>query len=136
MLALKNRIRQKRDFAKIFKVSRPVHTENLIFRFTKKQDQNSQTRFAFIINNKVEKRAVYRNRLRRRLQAIVAELLFEAEKGYDVVVIIKPGSILSLDYNKLKAQLVFGLKKIRLLDDKKTFDSLDRDISKNDLTRP
>jgi len=49
------------------------------------------SRFAFVVSNKVSKRATVRNRLRRQLREITRSWLPQIHRGYDVVVTVHPG---------------------------------------------
>ena len=65
MLPKINRIKKKKDFEAIFKNSKTTRTNFFIFKISKnKLDIN---RFGFVVSQKVSKRAVVRNKVRRRL---------------------------------------------------------------------
>jgi ribonuclease P protein component len=109
MLSKKNRLQKDKDFAKVFKASRPAYFGKLAVRA--KENGGKPTRFGFVISNKIDKRSTRRNALKRRLRAIVRELILEIRSGYDVVVIVKENYPWPYDYAKIKQDLVEGLKK-------------------------
>ena len=113
MLPKKNRISKDRDFAVVFKKSRPVFTKDLAFRVVFKN--TTETRVAFIVSNKVDKRATVRNTLKRRLRAMSTELISRMKKGYDVVVTVKPSGGALLEYPEIKDQFNEGIVRTGLI---------------------
>jgi len=90
MLPKTNRIRKKKEFEVIFKNSKSIKSGPFIFRIMRnKMDYN---RFGFIISQKVSKRAVVRNRIRRRLVEAIKKEEGNIKKGIDVVVVVLPGA--------------------------------------------
>ena len=69
-------------------------------------------RVGFTASRKVGN-AVARNRARRRLRAVAAEVLPQAEPGTDFVLIARPATI-DRDYQALVGDLVAGLKRLKL----------------------
>jgi len=49
------------------------------------------TRFGFVVSKKLDKRAVVRNRLKRRLSSAAEKILKNITKGKDIVIISKKG---------------------------------------------
>jgi ribonuclease P protein component len=74
-------------------------------------------RVGFTASRKVGN-AVKRNRARRRLRAVAAEVLTHAEPGTDFVLIARPATI-DRDYQALIGDLVAGLKRLKLYRDPK-----------------
>jgi ribonuclease P protein component len=74
-------------------------------------------RVGFTASRKVGN-AVKRNRARRRLRAVAAEVLTHAEPGMDFVLIARPATI-DRDYQALVGDLVAGLKRLKLYRDPK-----------------
>jgi len=69
-------------------------------------------RVGFTASRKVGN-AVKRNRARRRLRAVAAEVLSKAEPGTDFVLIARAATI-GRDYHALVGDLVAGLKRLKL----------------------
>ena len=74
----------------------------------------NDSRFGFIVSNKISKKAVERNKIKRRLRDIVRRSLSETKSGYDIIIEAKPG-IEKLGYNEMKAGLLGLFKKAGLL---------------------
>lgn len=143
MLPKQNRLRTNKDFQKVFKSSKPIYTENLIFRVAKNESKKhkaesiksksrnnrtieqsnpsaalgvgNQSRFGFVVSNKIDKRASRRNALRRRLRAVVQELMPQIKSGNDVAILVKKDFPLPYSYEEIKKQVEEGLRKAGLL---------------------
>jgi ribonuclease P protein component len=74
--------------------------------------QRPCVRVGFTASRKVGN-AVQRNRARRRLRAVAAEVLERAEPGTDFVLIARPATV-ERDYQALVDDLVAGLKRLKL----------------------
>lgn len=140
MLKKRNRITENREFLRIFKTVRPVHTEHLAFRMAKsysnfktlnpKQIPNSNiknsknlqptnynliTRFGFVISNKIDKRAIRRNALKRRIRAVIEEKLTQISDGLDVVIQVKKPFDYPYDYKIIKDEVLSGLMRLGIV---------------------
>lgn len=51
-------------------------------------------RFSFTVSKKVDKRAVVRNRVKRRLRSCIEGIFDDLKKGYDMVFLIKKEAVL------------------------------------------
>ena len=69
MLSKINRIKKKKDFEIIFKKGKSFKNKLFILRFIK--NNLNQNRFGFVVSQKVSKKAVVRNKVRRRLAEII-----------------------------------------------------------------
>jgi len=114
MLNKKFRLNKGNDFRKVFK-SRPVYEGGLSVRAISK-DQGQETRFGFIVSNKVEKRATKRNKLKRQLRAIVAILMPQINKGSDLVIIATEKAVHET-FGELRGDLTNAVRKLNLLHD-------------------
>jgi len=87
LLPKKNRLFLKSDFEKVFLQGKTIDCSELRIKllFTK----NSQSRFGIIVGRKVVSLATKRNRLKRRLRAILYSFLPEFKKTFDAVLIVK-----------------------------------------------
>ena len=113
MLAKEFRITKKTDFDAFFgpafkKVKgQSASTKSLILK-TKSNDL-SNSRFAFIISTKVDKRAVARNKIKRQLRAIVKKHLNKLRPKTDFLFITqKP--IAKLDFEQIEKDVLSLLK--------------------------
>lgn len=85
MLPKENRLRNKKDFLGVFNKGRGFKEDFLFFKFA---DNNLEmSRFGFIVSQKVSKKAVIRNRVKRMLRELVRIKMPKIKKGVDVVLI-------------------------------------------------
>lgn len=99
MLAKINRIKKNKDFAAIFKNAKSVKTSIFILKIRK--NDLGLNRFGFVVSQKVSKKAVLRNKVRRRLSEAVKSRSGDIKKGYDVVFIALSG-IEKKNYKEIK----------------------------------
>ncbi|TVU54321.1 MAG: ribonuclease P protein component [Arthrospira sp. PLM2.Bin9] len=99
MLPQVNRLRAPKDFKAVY--TRGLHrkTAHLTLRALKRlvppeiDAGDPPSRFGISISQKVSKRAVRRNLLKRQIRAGLRELLSKISPGWDVVIVVKPTAI-------------------------------------------
>jgi len=74
------------------------------------------SRFGFVISQKISKKAVLRNKIKRRLNEVIQKILKEIKPGYDIVFFVKKG-IEKQQFLLLKKEIEDLLKKVNLLKD-------------------
>ena len=89
MLPIKNRLKKKTDFDKVFEKGRTVKQGFLLLKFTKNTFKIS--RFGFVVGKKISKKAVLRNKIRRRLRGIIRKKLPKIKPGFDGVLVALKG---------------------------------------------
>lgn len=89
MLDKINRIKKKNDFDAIFKKGKSCKDNSLLLKFI--PNSYSVKRFGFITSQKVSKKAVVRNKVRRRLNEVVRADFKDIKNGVDYVFIALPG---------------------------------------------
>jgi len=89
MLIKRNRLCKKKDFERVFKKGKGLKEDFLILKMAK--NNLSQSRFGFIVGTKISKKAVLRNKLKRRLRELVRGKIEKIKKGFDIVFITQPG---------------------------------------------
>jgi len=112
MLTRSNRLKNDRDFQRVFRSGRFVSGPFLTLKLA--PNKLAASRFAFVVGVKVSKRAVQRNRLRRRMREITRKLLPSLRGNFDVVMMARPEA-LKLDFPKLESELRRSLTKAGLL---------------------
>ena len=90
MLPAKNRLKKKRDFEYVFKQGRGLKEGFLSLKFAK--NGLSETRFGFVVGQKVSHKAVVRNKVKRRLRDLAKAKLEDVKKGFDVAVVTGKGA--------------------------------------------
>lgn len=89
MLSNINRLKKKKDFAKVLREGRGLKEDFLVLKIAK--NNLSQTRFGFVTGIKISKKAVLRNKVKRRLRDLVRLKITQIKKGFDIVFIAQPG---------------------------------------------
>lgn len=115
MLQKINRLQKDREFMKVFKIAKPVNTENFAVRvlYGKPQASGSlkSTRIGIVISNKIDKRATRRNELKRKIRAIVRDILPGLNSGLDIIIQVKKAPEHPYNFQLIKAQIESVLKK-------------------------
>ena len=94
MLTRKDRHISRKEFALILKRGSSWRLSPFTIRALSRGDKYP-SRFGFVVSTKVSKKAVTRNRIRRRLQAIIRENRPNINLGLDVVILTNPQVLLS-----------------------------------------
>lgn len=103
MLPKAQRLRRSRDFSKVYRLGRKGVSAHFVVRVWEPPiaDQGSQAegpihdalgQVGIVVSQKVNKRAVVRNRLKRQVRAIMGQLLPQLQPRLWVVINLRPGS--------------------------------------------
>lgn len=108
MLPKVNRLRKTQEFASVYKGGTRQSTFHLTLRALRSHPRDSvetqPTRLGITVSQKVSKRAVVRNRIKRQLRAICRQLLPKLLPGWSVVIVAR-GSVLECDYPQFLREL-------------------------------
>jgi len=104
------RLGLQRDFDNIFKNGRSASLAGLVLKYL--PNGRPFSRLAVIVSQKVAKKSVKRNLLRRRLKEIVKKHLPDL-KGWDIVLITR-AELIKKDFNQLSEAVEKVLKKAKL----------------------
>lgn len=109
MLARINRIKKKKDFEIIFKKAKSIKGKNFIFRPL--NNNLNFSRCAVVVSQKVSKKAVLRNKVRRRVLNIVKNLILDSQKNIDLVIVALHGSA-QMEFDETKLELFSLIQKL------------------------
>lgn len=112
MLPQLSRLRKQADINKVFKKGKTLSRAPLSLKLT--PNFLSQTRFCFIVPAKTAKKAVLRNKIRRRLSEIIRINLPKIKNGFDVLILTCPGTD-KLTFLELKERAQGLFQKANLL---------------------
>lgn len=87
MLPRKYRLTKKKDFQAIFEKGKFINNKFLYFKIIKNNEKNS--RFGILVSKKVAKKAVDRNKIKRRIREIIKKNIPFIRKEIDLIVIAK-----------------------------------------------
>ena len=113
MLPLKNRLKNKKDFDAVFKKGKKAEGAFLFLKAIK--NNLNESRFGFVVSQKVNKKAVARNRIKRKLREIAKTERIVVKEPRDIVVLVKK-DISQKKIQEIKPELVRLLEKINKLD--------------------
>lgn len=112
MLAKQYRLTKNKDFEKVAKEGRAVFSREIGLKWIK--NDLLVSRFGIVVSLKVSKKAVIRNKLKRRLRAIIFMNLKKIKLGFDIMILSRP-TINNLNYQELQDRLIQLLIKSNLL---------------------
>jgi len=98
MLSKANRLKDRRDFFRVYRQGSRHESAHLTLRSLRPKTAPSThpnhpshpTQIGIVVGKKVDKRAVYRNRIKRQIRAKVRQLLPQIQKGWRLVFIVRP----------------------------------------------
>lgn len=90
----------KKEFGIVFKKGK-TKAGKLVFLKILKNNLNNN-RFGIIVGKKISKKAVVRNKIKRRLREIIRQA--NVKLGFDIVIITKP-EIINKNYQEIKNEL-------------------------------
>lgn len=112
MLTKKYRLKSAEEIKNVLKNGRFVRGDFINIKL--KANGLSETRVAFVVGAHVAKESAVRNRIKRRLRAIVAKQINSIKKGFDVVVLTERG-IKEKKFQEISGELESVLKSGGLL---------------------
>ncbi|MFA4998628.1 MAG: ribonuclease P protein component [Candidatus Paceibacterota bacterium] len=89
MLSKKNLLKKKGDIERVFKKGRGSKEDFLLLKAVR--NSLSSSRFGIVVSQKVSKKAVLRNKIRRRLKEIIGAKIGKIKGGQDCLLIALPG---------------------------------------------
>jgi len=110
MLPRLNRLKKKKDFEVAFKQGKGFKQGFLYLKIRK--NNLDASRFGFVISKKFSKKAVIRNKTKRRLSEIIKKKLLEIKKGMDIIIVVMPGA--ENEFQKLEDTIDKLFKKAKL----------------------
>lgn len=105
-------LRKDKDIERVFRSGRSAFDKFLGIKCRKNEEKTS--RLAIIISAKISKKAVIRNKIRRRLKEITRKRLEKSSVGYDLVLIALP-PIVDKDFNELRDAVTDGFERLRII---------------------
>jgi ribonuclease P protein component len=123
MLRKIDRLKKEDDFRKILREGKSHKEDSLVLKYLPNRRQN--TRIGISVSKKVSKKAVLRNKQKRRLASLARQKIHQIRKGLDIFLIALPGiEAKTFSETKTLCDKIFLKAKI-LENDKKNSDSDD-----------
>ena len=114
MLPLNNRLKKTKEISRVFKEGRSFKEGFLILK-TAKNNLN-KSRFGFIVSQKVSKKAVVRNKIKRRMRAIIVKKFQTIKPATDNLLIALPG-LEKKDFSSIEEALNKLIEKANLINE-------------------
>lgn len=108
-LTRKNRLSDKSEFREIFKEGGIINSRSFRIKFL--PNQFNLSKFGVVISSKTLKKAVLRNKLRRRISEIIRLNISKIKAGYNIIVFVQ-SKALNQKIADLKEELFKDLSKI------------------------
>jgi len=110
MLPQSNRLRKKEDVDRVFRRGRPVNGGLLMIKSL--GSDSSTPRVAVLVGKKLEKKAVHRNRIKRRLREVIRLHIDQLPAGRDLLIVARSSKIRDISWKKLVEDTLSLLSKI------------------------
>lgn len=104
MLPRSQRLTQKLTIGRIFRTGRSIVGPEMILKFS--PNRNAATRVAVLVGTKISKKAVERNRIKRRLRAVLAKNFSALPRGLDLLIIARTLKLSALDSAELRQKML------------------------------
>lgn len=114
MLPKKFRLHSDNDIKRLVRGGKTFFLPQLTIKYQANSEQ--KLRVGFVVSTKVDKRAVIRNKVKRRMREVLRAELKNLKPGMDLLFIAKK-SCIDLSLLELKKQIQFALKTTRLYAD-------------------
>lgn len=111
MLKQDNRLTKKKDFDQVFKSGKSSFNKLLGVKSLK--NDLKINRFGIVVGSKVSKKAVERNKIKRRIRAIVKIEIDRVKPGQDIVIITLP-EIREKNFSEIEGAVKNSLDKLKL----------------------
>lgn len=109
MLSRKHSLTKKKDIEKVFKKGQIYFSSFFNIKFL--NNNLTYSRFCIIVSAKISRKSVVRNKLKRRLRAIIYKNLANFSKNYDIIILTKPAAVVA-EYKQLDQNLINLFKKL------------------------
>jgi len=97
----------------LYRNGRTLRTPEITVRYLE-NPHRVHSRYTVIISKKVLKRAVARNRLRRRIYEIIRKEKIHTTPGFDVALSVFKGDLLEIPHEELKQKILSAFKNAKL----------------------
>ena len=108
MFSKKNRLRKERDIKRVF--SKGKHFGSSLFSLLYLENGKNHTRVTVVVSKKYDKRAVYRNKLKRKFREAAYHLILSLKVSADIIILPKSVSEKS-SFQEVQGELEGILKK-------------------------
>ena len=112
MLSRLNRFHGHGGVRRVYRLGKPTRSGHMSMH-TLKDDRVKSTRVAVVVSRKVDKSAVKRNRIRRRVYEQVREFLWEVYEPTEIVFTVYSNEVATMPVDELKATIKEFIQKAK-----------------------
>lgn len=102
MLAKENRLKKKKDFELVFKNGRILKSKNVFLKYL--SSEVKERKVGFIVSKKVSKKAVERNKIKRRLREIIRKNKKSIKENISIIIIALP-SLKNVSFKEMEIEV-------------------------------
>ena len=110
-LSKKYRLKKRKDFEEVFK--KGIYCSGSCISIKLKRNNLNISRFGIVVGSRISKKAVIRNKIKRRISEAIRLNLPQLKKGFDVIVLTKP-EVVDKKYQEIENILVSLFKKAKI----------------------
>lgn len=104
-------LRKKIDFERVAKNGQPFFVAEFGFKIIK--NDHVTNRYGVVVSLQIDKKAVIRNKIRRRVKNVIQKNDSQIKKGYDLMFLTKE-SVKKLNFQEISQKIDFLYKKANL----------------------
>ena len=113
MLPFKNRLKKDKDFNRILRKGKRFNEEILSLIILK--NKLKETRIGLVVSKKISKKAVVRNKTKRRIYSLIRGKLLNIKNGFDLLIITKP-KIKDKNFFEINKIIDKAFKKVKIIE--------------------
>lgn len=98
----------------LYRRGQTIRTRTLTVRYVHNA-RRTENRYSVIVARKILKKAVQRNRLRRRIYEIIRRRMPAIRPGYDITVTVFSPDLLTAPHDELESQVITALERAKLV---------------------
>lgn len=114
MLPVLYRIRRQAEFEGFFRSKKTASVQSPLITLYFAQTKEARPRFGFVVGLKVSKKAVVRNKVKRRMRAVVGRALPAVRTGVSAVLVARPPAEKST-FQEIEKTIIGLLRTARLM---------------------
>lgn len=109
-----HRIRKEKEFKNVFLKGKIFHGNFLNLKII--NNNLNISRFGFVVGVKISKKAVLRNKIKRRLKECARLNLAELKRGFDVIIVVIKKDAIGQKFNIICGEIITLFKKSKIID--------------------
>jgi len=110
-LSKKYRLKKRKDFEEVFK--KGIYCSGSCISIKLKRNNLNISRFGIVVGSRISKKAVIRNKIKRRISEAIRLNLPQLKKGFDVIILTKP-EVVDKKYREIENILMSLFKKAKI----------------------